>query len=92
MTRYVLPAFAVVLFLSPSPAADKDDAKKDQEERVKGKGAGIPAQEDRTREVLGRLASSLPLFAHEAPGGASFSLDGPGADVQTAELGGLATT
>lgn len=29
MTRYVLPALATVLFLSPS--ADKDDAKKDQE-------------------------------------------------------------
>jgi uncharacterized protein (TIGR03067 family) len=31
MTRYVLPALAVVLFLSLSPAADKDDAKRDQE-------------------------------------------------------------
>ena len=31
MTRYVLPALAVVLFLSPSPAVDKNDAKKDQE-------------------------------------------------------------
>jgi uncharacterized protein (TIGR03067 family) len=31
MTRYVLPALAVVLFLAPSPAADKGDAKKDQE-------------------------------------------------------------
>ena len=31
MTRYVLPAFAVVLFLSLSLAADKDDAKKDQD-------------------------------------------------------------
>jgi uncharacterized protein (TIGR03067 family) len=31
MTRYVLPGLTVVLFLSASPAADKDDAKKDQE-------------------------------------------------------------
>lgn len=31
MTRYVLPILAVVLFLSPSAVADKDDAKKDQD-------------------------------------------------------------
>jgi uncharacterized protein (TIGR03067 family) len=31
MTRYVLPALAVVLPLSPAPAIDKDDVKKDQE-------------------------------------------------------------
>ena len=31
MTRYVFPALAVALFLSPSPAKDRDDAKKDQE-------------------------------------------------------------
>jgi uncharacterized protein (TIGR03067 family) len=31
MTRSVLPALAAVLFLSASPAADTDDAKKDRE-------------------------------------------------------------
>src|SRR5262252_4202232 len=31
MTKYVLAVFGTALLLSPVPAADKDDAKKDQE-------------------------------------------------------------
>jgi uncharacterized protein (TIGR03067 family) len=62
MTKYVLAVFGTALLLSPVPAADKDDAKKDQEAL---QGTWRPVSSEREGKDQGDDAKEHVLFIFE---------------------------